>query len=69
MYTAKEAKKEQKRAEEEAEEQAIKEKEEAQAARTFAETEGEGIGTTGKIKLGLDDEAIDADRLGTSLRI
>lgn len=52
-----------KKASKKAQKQALQDKIDARKAEVFAETEGDGVGSLGKVSLGIDDEISDDELL------
>lgn len=60
----------QKKAKRDAEKKALEDAKQARKAETFAETEGSGVGSLGKVSLEVDDELDEDEEVSTSnLRI
>lgn len=59
LYQANQAKKAEKRAKKEA----LEDRLEARRAEVYAETEGEGVGSLGEVRLGIDDEIDEEEEL------
>lgn len=57
-----------KKAAKQAKEDAVEAEKQARAAEVFAETEGEGVGSLGKVSLEVDDEEIESE-IGSTIRI
>ena len=59
----------QKQAKRDAEKQALEAEKQSRKAEVFAETEGEGVGSLGKVSLEVDDELDEDKSVSSNLRI